>query len=411
MSDYKGLFYMRYKLESKRTRNILRYDYYEMKNAQQDFNITMPEQFIWLNECLGWCAKSVDTLADRLSFREFKNDNFYINEIYNMNNPDLIFDSAILSALITSCSFIYISKGLNGYPVLQVIDGRNATGIIDPTTNMLTEGYAVLQRDSTGRPVTEAYFTDKETVYYRNGVYDYTFKNPAPYALLVPIIFRPDPKRMFGHSRISRACMGIQQAAMRTLKRAEVSAEFYSFPQKYVLGMDPNAEYLDKWKATISSMLQISADDNGNVPTVGQFQQQSMAPYVDQLKMFASLFAGETGLTMDDLGFSTENPSSVEAIKAQHENLRLIARKAQKTFGTGFLNAGFLAACVRDNTAYQRNLLYLTKAKWKPLFEPDSSTFSIIGDSAIKLNQAVPGFMGKDNLRDLTGIEASEEGV
>ena len=127
--------------------------------------------------------------------------------------------------------------------------------------------------------------------------------------------------------------------------------------------------------------------------------------------MFASLFAGETGLTMDDLGFSTENPSSVEAIKAQHENLRLIARKAQKTFGTGFLNAGFLAACVRDNTAYQRNLLYLTKAKWEPLFEPDSSTFSIIGDSAIKLNQAVPGFMGKDNLRDLTGIEASEEGV
>ncbi len=55
-----------------------------------------------------------------------------------------------------------------------------------------------------------------------------------------------------------------------------------------------------------------------------------MAPYVEQLKMLASLFAGETGLTLDDLGFSTENPSSVEAIKAQHENLRLKARKAQK---------------------------------------------------------------------------------
>lgn len=76
MSDYKGLFYMRYKLESKRARNVLRYDYYEMKNAQQDFNITMPEHFRWLNECLGWCAKSVDTLADRLSFREFKNYHF-----------------------------------------------------------------------------------------------------------------------------------------------------------------------------------------------------------------------------------------------------------------------------------------------------------------------------------------------
>ena len=112
--------------------------------------------------------------------------------------------------------------------------------------------------------------------------------------------------------------MSIQQGAMRTLKRSEVSAEFYSFPQKYVLGLDPDIE-LDKWKATISSLLRISDGENGNKPQVGQFTQQSMSPYVDQLKMLASLFAAETGLTLDDLGFSTENPSSVEAIKAQHE--------------------------------------------------------------------------------------------
>ena len=127
---------------------------------------------------------------------------------------------------------------------------------------------------------------------------------------------------------------------MRTLKRSEVSAEFYSFPQKYVLGLSPDAEALDKWRATVSTMLQLDKDEDGDSPTVGQFEQQSMAPYVEQLKMFASLFAGETGLTLDDLGFSTDNPSSVEAIKAQHENLRLIARKAQKTFSVGFLNAG-----------------------------------------------------------------------
>jgi Protein of unknown function (DUF1483). len=58
--------------------------------------------------------------------------------------------------------------------------------------------------------------------------------------------------------------------------------------------------------------------------------------------MFASLFAGETGLTLDDLGFVTSNPSSEGAIRAAHENLRLTARKAQRTFGTGFLNAAYL---------------------------------------------------------------------
>ena len=33
---------------------------------------------------------------------------------------------------------------------------------------------------------------------------------------------------------------------------------------------------------------------------------------------------------------------------------------------------------------------------------------SSIGDGAIKINQAVPGYFNKDNLRGLTGIEPSK---
>lgn len=403
---YKGMGYLKQKLASRKTRCETRYEYYEMKNAMRDISTVIPPEFRWLTECLGWCSKAVDSIADRLSFVEFANDNFNMQEIYNMNNPDILFDSASISALITSCSFIYISKKYGEMPRLQVIDGRRATGIIDPITNMLIEGYAILETDVYDNPIVEAYFTEDATYFHEKGEKPYSIKNPAPYPLLVPIIFRPDAKRPFGHSVISRACMSIQQGAMRTLKRSEVSAEFYSFPQKYVLGLDPDIE-LDKWKATISSLLRISDGENGNKPQVGQFTQQSMSPYVDQLKMLASLFAAETGLTLDDLGFSTENPSSVEAIKAQHENLRLRARKAQKTFATGFINAGFLAACLRDGYTYSRDQIYLTKIKWAPIFEQDASALSVIGDGAIKINQAVPGYFDKDNLKELTGIDYS----
>ena len=89
--------------------------------------------------------------------------------------------------------------------------------------------------------------------------------------------------------------------------------------------------------------------------------------------------------------------------------MRLYTRKAQKTFGVGFLNAGYLAACLRDNYPYLRNAIYMTKPEWEPIFEPDMSMLSSIGDGAIKLNQAVEGYIGKDNLRILTGIEASDE--
>lgn len=323
-----------------------------------------------------------------------------------MNNPDVLFNSACLSALISSCCFIYIAEDESGFPRMQVIDGGHATGEIDPITNLLTEGYAILSKDEYGNPKTEAYFTAEFTDIYESGMPAQRINNPAGHPLLVPIIYRPDAVRPFGHSRISRACMDIVRAAIRTVKRSEIAAEFYSYPQKYVTGLSEDAEIADKWKATMSAMMTFTKDEDGEVPKLGQFSQQSMAPHTEQLKMFASLFAAETGLTIDDLGFPSDNPSSAEAIKASHENLRLTACKAQRTFGSGFLNAGFLAACLRDDFQYKRNMLYMTTPIWEPVFTPDASALSVIGDGAIKINQAIPGYFNSDNLRDLTGVDS-----
>lgn len=410
MNDYKGIVYLRNKLTSKQTRVYTRYTYYEMKHTAEDLRISTPDGLEWFKSCLGWCGKAVDALADRLVFREFKNDNFDLNEIFRMNNPDTLFDSAVLSALISACCFVYISTDQFGYPRLQVIDGYNATGIIDPITGLLKEGYAVLERDEYETVTKEAYFVAGKTEIWTNKTAKpEIYTNAAPYPLLVPIIFRPDAVRPFGHSRISRACMNIVNAAMRTVKRSEISAEFYSYPQKYVLGLSEDAEPMDKWRATMSTMMSFTKDEEGNSPTLGQFQQQSMAPHLDQIRSLASLFAGETGLTLDDLGFVTDNPSSAEAIKASHENLRLVARKAQRTFGSGFLNVGYLAACVRDEFPYQRRQLYLSTPIWEPVFEPDAAMLSLIGDGAIKINQAVPGYFNSDNLRTMTGIDKSDK--
>lgn len=410
MSEYKGITYLRNKLTLKQTRVNMRYAYYEMKHMAEDLRISTPEGLEWVKSCLGWCGKAVDSLADRLVFREFKDDNFDLNEIFKMNNPDTFFDSAILSALISACCFVYISVDKDKYPRIQVIDGYNATGILDSITGLLQEGYAVLERDENERVTKEAYFLPGRTeVWTRGALIPEVYTNKAPYPLLVPIIYRPDAIRPFGHSRISRACMNIVDSAMRTVKRSEISAEFFSFPQKYVLGLAEDAEPMNKWKATMSTMITFTRDEEGNIPTMGQFQQQSMAPHMEQIRCFAALFAGETGLTLDDLGFVTDNPSSAEAIKASHENLRLVARKAQRTFGSGFLNVGYLAACVRDEFSYQRRQLYLSTPVWEPVFEPDAAMLSLIGDGAIKINQAVPGYFNSDNLRTLTGIDKSDE--
>ena len=404
MSELKGVDYLRNKLIAKRGRVMLRYSYYDMKHKARDFMISTPPDLRNFMNVLGWCGKAVDSLADRLVFQGFDNDVFGMNGIYAMNNQDILVDSAILGALISACDFFYITQDSDGSPRMRVIDGRHATGIIDPVTNMLKEGYAVIEFDEYDQPLIEAYFVPGATEIYEKGKPLYTVRNSAPYPLLVPVIYRPDATRPFGHSRISRACMDIVDSAARTVKRSEISAEFYSYPQKYVLGMDPDAERMEKWQAMMSAMLRIDKDEDGDKPTVGQFQQQSMAPHAEQLRMFAGMFAGETGLTLDDLGFQSANPSSSEAIKASHETLRLTARKAQRTLGVGLLNAGYLAACVRDNYPYERKQVSDTRLLWAPIFEPDITALGAVGDAVGKIQTAFPDYFDERKLKELTGI-------
>ena len=408
-----SISYLKKKLEKKRTRTLLRYNFYEQKKTAIDLGISTPEGLECFNVVNGWCTKAVDGLADRLQFDGFDNDNFMFQELFNQNNPDIFFDDAILSSLITACSFVFISKGAGeGKVRFQIIDGTNATGRLDDFTKLLLEGYAVLERDDNQNPIRWAYFVPGRTEIYEAGrnsnepVAIETFK--SKYCALVPIIYKPDSKRPFGHSRISRACMDYALSAMRTVKRTEISAEFYSFPQKYATGLSQDAEMLNTWQATMSAMLTFTKDEDGDKPTLGQFQQASMTPHIEQLRSIASMFAGETGLTLDDLGFNTTNPSSAEAIKAGHETLRLMATKAQRCFSVGFKNVGYIGACIRDDFAYEREELFETKALWKPIFEPDAATLSLICDGVLKLNQAMENggtYIDEGRMRRLTGIE------
>lgn len=403
-----GIGYLKRKLVTKQSRVQTRYRYYEMKECHTPRNLMVPDQLKnKFSIKLGWCTKAVDSLADRLQFRGFKNDNLDLTSIYQMNNFDVLADSAILGALITSCDFIYISMDKNGYPRMQVIDGYNATGIMDEITGMLEEGYAVLDRDENGQIISEAYFGKGYTDFYIKGQEPYRIENICSYPLLVPIVYRPDAKRPFGHSRISRACMRYQDNVADTLLNMAICSETNAFVQKYIAGSDPDMDF-DSSRAWMSSFLNISASEDGTKPDLGQFQQASLAPYIDEIETQASLFAGEVGLTLDDLGFSKSNPASVDAIRASHENLRLTARKAQRQFGIGFLNAGYLAACLRDEFDFNREVLYETKPIWEPVFEPDANAIGMIGDAAVKVNSAVPGYFNAENLRDLTGIDSDE---
>ena len=403
-----GKEYLKNKLRCRKSRCDLRYKYYEQKNTVVDPNEALPAKLRQVKNVLGWCSKAVDSLADRLSVGEFDNDRLMMWELYKQNNPDVLFDSAIRSALITSCSFLYVFKGEDELVKIRVIDGRRSTGTIDDQTGMMYEGYAVLAANDKGDPLLEAYFTPDRVEYYDKEHDQQPFKVVAmpddmQYCSLIPIIYKPDSKRPFGHSRISRAAMSTVKSAIMNLHNSEIAAQFYAYPQKYVLGVSDDFE-IDRWQASISAMFMATRDSKGDVPVVGSFASASMTPYTDMMRMYAQEFAGETGLTVDDLGFSSDNPSSADAIKAGHDQLRLMGRSAQKTFGSGFINAGYIAACINADRSLTRTEAVDTQILWQPMFEPDASMIASIGDAVYKINQMVPGYIDQTKLKYIIGI-------
>lgn len=77
-----NLSYLKQLLANKRTRSELRYRHYEMKSHPQDLFSTAELKAWNLRPVLGWCAKAVDTLADRMQFKGWKNDNFNLETIF-----------------------------------------------------------------------------------------------------------------------------------------------------------------------------------------------------------------------------------------------------------------------------------------------------------------------------------------
>ena len=100
----------------------------------------------------------------------------------------------------------------------------------------------------------------------------------------------------------------------------------------------------------MGSFFAVSKDEDGDVPSVGQFPQASMQPHMDYMRSLAAQFAGETGIPISSLGVIHDNPASAEAIYAAKEDLIIEAEGLNETNGMALRNIGLLVAAIAGNT-------------------------------------------------------------
>lgn len=386
--------------ESKRNRNLVRSVYYDGKAALKDFGISLPPKMRSIESALGWIAKGVHAVTDRSKFEGFvstdgSDDPFDLSGILWENRFLVEFPAAAVSSAVHGCSFLTVSQGDTsaGEPGVLVLPraADSSAAIWDRRKRALKGFLSVVDTGADGQISQMIMHTPEKVVTLTKGVGKWVAdvrRNPLGVVSVAPLVHKYELGRPLGHSRITRAAMGYSDSALRTIVRAEVSAEFYSAPEYYLFGADVSSFVGDdKWTAIMGRIKAMDVEDGEEKPDLHRFTGASPQPHADQLRMWANLFADDQDLEVKFADSS--NPSSADAIFAAKETLITTTRDANAMWGYGAAQAMHFAVRLRDGLDVVPNELRTLSAQFT---DPAIVSPSARADAFSKLATSIEGF-------------------
>lgn len=401
-------------LREKEPRVLDKYEYYNADNEIRDYGISIPKRMIGTRPGIGWAGRAVNTLSDRVVFDGFANDSFGINQLLEDINGAPVIEKAKHDAFIGGCSFVAIADDLEtGGKVLVPFTAMEATGVMNQKTGLLKYGLAITRwaypRDKRFKrilgpadytlfyPEFTAVFVDKQLVQ--------VVPNATGRCLLQPITHRASADRPFGKSRLTNTARRIIQEVGRMKRREEIAEEFYSTPQRYVVGLAEGAKKDPNWDSQLGKVWAITKDDDGDKPEIGQLAQMSITQFETAKKDKARDFCAETALTLRNLGYETSNPSSPESLAAMSDDLLLEAQKSQTEMGEQIKQICITLRMAIDQTNTIADGLKAMVPTWKPVFQVD---LGAAGDAVYKLFEVMPELAGTVQGYRLLGISVRE---
>jgi hypothetical protein len=383
-------------IESRRARNEKIQAYYDGVARVCDLGIAIPPHLRNIETVVGWPAKTVDVRESRFDLEEFVGPSGEpsprgIDEMWADNHMGLEQSLAHTAALMHGVVFLTATAGdvQAGEPqvLFSIHEATNATIGWNPRTRHPDWAVSVTGRKQDGSPQTVVLYLSYEIItltHIHNVCHVERVPNPIGRVPVTMLTRRPRVGRRFGMPAITRAVISLTDSAVRTLLRSEVSAEFFSVPQRYALGVDTDAFGTTGWEAVIGKFLAISRDDDGDVPTMGQFPQVSIQGHTEQLRSLAMMFSGETSIPISYLGVIQDNPSSADAIRVGETSLIEDVERDQHTFGYGWAELNMLGVMIRDGLTVPPAELRGVRPRWQPQPGPRKHKTSS--------NSSMPGF-------------------
>lgn len=395
--------FMLKKLDHYRLKNKVAEDYYEGRNKLKNLNITIPDTFRNLQTVVGWAGTAVDVLDERLEWQGWTSvdgNDLGLTQIYNQNDLDADSGLVHLDALIYGTSFVIVGAADEGEPspLITPESAKNMTGIWNARTRRLDAALGVNTWSDTGAEQVTLYTAYSNITLFKNGsswrVIDRDDHNLG--RCMVAQLWNRPRGSVKGRSEITKAIRAYVDEGMRTMLGMTVNREFYTIPQRYILGadqsmfLDANGNPTNSWAVIAGRMTALpdpvrdgeeDPDPSGRA-SIGQFPAASPAPYLEQLKGLSVMVAGEAAIPASYFGFVTANPSSADAIRQEEARLIKRAERRQLMFGKAWMEVGRLAVLVRDGRDADLSPFDNISVKWKDAATP---TRSAAADEATKL--------------------------
>ena len=404
-------------LSNNRLRNETRRLYFEGKIQPDNLGISIPNNVNLPVSC-PWPEKAVMSLANRSNFDGFVGEDAEtVAPIVARTCLVAKYARALPSELIHGCTFATLTKREDGAQV-NFHSAETASGLYDEDADRISAGLAITaveRNESTGvcRPSVVNVYMDDATWVLRYDGKDWTAE-PHPHAMgrpmIEPLIYRGDTLKPFGRSRITRPVMMLADSYMREMERVEISAEFYTNPQRYAAGLSDDqlkALVKDRWKYVTGSIMAFTDNpQTGAVPTLGQFSQMSMGPHIDYINSLANQFSGVTSIPVSDLGVVQSTYISAEAVQTAAANLCIEAESLNMD-NQAHLDAVMAMAMVVDGNAedYEQASQLDFTAHFK---DPRKPSLVAQADAMLKAIQAVPKLAQSDYSLEQLGISQAD---
>ncbi len=384
----------------------LRDAYFNGEQLVRDLGISIPPQLKGLHTVIGWPRVGVESLEERLDLEAFRwadgADSSELSEIAEAN--DLFDESSLahLDALVYGREYLAVGSGGCGTdecpPLITAESPLDMTVMWDARLRMSTAALRECAADSfidadPGQRMLVLYLPDQTVMAVPSDLGGWEVVDRDIHNLgIVPVVRLANRQRTadrVGHSEITPEVMSITDAACRRLMGMEVAAEFFGAPQRYILGasesafQDADGTAKSAWETYIGRVLALERDEDGQVPSVGQFAAHDPTGMTKIIDLYARIMSSQFGLPPHMLGYTTDNPASADAIRSTEAKLVKRSERRIRRFGASWQQAMRLALWVRDGEPPDKARRIETV--WR---NPATPTVAAQVDATVKLVQA-----------------------